>query len=132
MNPNGFLNLYAYAKQNNYCLVPHESFQDPESKPSNILISLPNNSQAELRRRVLKNTERLLVNHHDLGAVKVIRGFGNSLFSHNEKYDIYCTENINPNLFQCVYIKDNYKIWIEQKIIRDYDFSVQFQYWCQY
>ena len=120
MNPNGFLNLYAYAKQNNYCLVPHESFQDPESNPSNIMISLPNNSQVGLRTQVLKNTERLLVDHHELGSIKVIRGFGNSLFSHNEKYNIYCTEALNPNLFQCVYVEDDYKIWIEQKIIQDY------------
>jgi hypothetical protein len=128
MNPNGFLNLYAYAKQNNYCLVPHESFQDPESNPFNIMISLPNNSQVGLRAQVLKNTERLLLDHHDLGSIKVIRAFGNSLFSHNEKYDIFCTEAVNPNLFQCVYVEEDYKIWIEQEIIKDYDFAIQFQF----
>jgi hypothetical protein len=128
MNPNGFLNLYAYAKQNNYCLVPHESFQDPESDLSNIMISLPNNSQAGLRAQVLKNTERLLLDHHDLGSIKVVRCFGNSLFSHNEKYDIFCTEAVNPNLFQCVYIENDYKIWIEQEIIKDYAFAIQLQF----
>lgn len=63
INFSGFLNLYAYAKNNNYCLVPHEHFQEPESNLSNILISLPANSQVELRKQVLKDTEKLLVSH---------------------------------------------------------------------
>lgn len=128
-NFNGFLNLYAYAKDNNYCIVPHEFFKESSRAPSEILLNIPSNSQIELRRKVLKDTEKLLVYHHQLGAIKVFRAFGgDSLFSTDDKYDIYCPENINENIFQVIYIDDDSKIWIEQEILHDYDFSMQFQF----
>ncbi|BCG64203.1 MAG: hypothetical protein methR_P1971 [Methyloprofundus sp.] len=127
LNPNGFLNLYAYAKENNYCLIPHSSFQEPNGNPSNIIFSIPSNCQADLRQKILKNTETLMVHHHKLGAVKVIRGFTGSLFSNNERYDIYCPESVDLPVLQVVYTHSNCEIWIEQKISQDYDFSLQFQ-----
>ena len=129
LNPNGFLNLYAYAKENDFCLVPHESFQETGSDPSNVVISIPLNCQAKLREKVEQGSERLSVFHHELGVVRVVKGFSDSLFSNNEKNNIYCLEEININIFQCVYVDNDsdFKIWIEQEINRDFDYSIQYQ-----
>gem|GEM_PF-1623968 len=124
---NGFFNTYAYAKQNNYCLLPHESFKDPSNIPSNIFIALPSNSQVDVRKQVYKDSEKRLVYHHELGAVKVTRAFVEPFFLNNNKYDIYCLEEINQNIFQCIYIQDDYEIWIEQKLIENHDFPLQYQ-----
>ena len=127
MNPNVFLNLYAYAKDNDYCLVPHESFQESNTDPSNILINIGSNYQAKVRQKVLKDSESLNVHHHTLGNVKVIRGFNDSLFTNNDRYNIYCPEQVDKNTLQCIYILNEFKIWIEQKVNRNYDFELQFQ-----
>lgn len=44
------------------------------------------------------------------------------------KYDIYCPEDINKNVFQFIYIDNVFQIWIEQEIIHDYDLSIQIQF----
>lgn len=124
-NPNG-LNLYAYAKENDYCLVPHESFQELNEDAPNILI-IGLNHQAKLRQQILKDTETLSIYHHKLGMVQVIRGFNDSLFSNNEMYDIYVPEQVDKNVLQCVYVNNGYELWIEQDVVKDYDFSWQFQ-----
>jgi hypothetical protein len=126
VNLNGFLNLYAYAKKHDYCLIPHESFQDSELNPSNVSITIGSNYQVELRQKVLKDLEKLKIYHYKHGWLKVIRGFSDSLFSKNEKYNIYCPEEIDRKLLQCVYVDNDYQLWIEQNIIEKIDFSIQF------
>jgi hypothetical protein len=126
LNPNGFLNLYAYAKENDYCLVPHESFQElGEDSPNILMIGF--NYQAKLRQQILKETETLSIQHYKFGMVKVIRGFNDSLFSNNKMYDIYVPEQVDKNVLQCVYVNEDYELWIEQDVVKDYDFSWQFQ-----
>ncbi len=127
INPNGFLNLYAYAKENKFSLVPHSSFQDSDTNLSNILIVLPSNSQLKLRQRVNKDTEQLSVMHPQQGIIRVIRGFADSIFENNERYNIYCPLKIDQSLLQVVYVNDMCNIWIEQKVSNKHDFSFQFQ-----
>lgn len=127
MNPNGFLNLYAYAKENNYCIVPHQSFQESDSTPYGITIFMSSNYQIKLRQQVIKDSEKLQEYHHKIGAVKVVRGFTDSLFINNDKYNIYYPETVDRDIFQCIYVSSDFKIWIEQRIIKDFDFSIQYQ-----
>tara|TARA_R110000851_G_scaffold78590_1_gene173428 strand:+ start:888 stop:4697 length:3810 start_codon:yes stop_codon:yes gene_type:complete len=126
INMSGFLNLYSYAKQNNYALITHEYFKDPHISPSNVVIHIPSDVIADFRRKVFRDNHRTIVKYHGI-PVAVRRGFSNSLFIENEKYNIYVPESVNQGLLQCVYLySDNY-IWLTQEVDSEIDFSHQFQ-----
>jgi len=126
VNLNGFLNLYAYAKENNYCIVPHEEFQEVRDIQS-IMLIIPLNCQSKVRQKVLKDTEKKKVYHPQQGFVNVVRGFADSLFTYNGKYNVYCPEKIDKNILQCVYVYDDCELWIEQTTIESVDFDFQYQ-----
>lgn len=128
INPNGLLNLYAYAKENKYSLVSHESFQAEVINSSSTNILIPFNALANYRQKVNKDTEKLIVNHPNIGNIKVIRGFGDSLFKENDKYDIYIPLEFSRSLLQAVYINNANRIWIEQDINDKHEFGLQFQF----
>ena len=81
---------------------------------------------ADFRRKVFRDNHRTIVKYHGI-PVAVRRGFSNSLFIENEKYNIYVPESVNQGLLQCVYLySDNY-IWLTQEVDSEIDFSHQFQ-----
>ena len=127
MNFNGFLNLYGYAKNNDYALIAHEQFQESVADPRAVLLAIPTNCQVDLREKVLADTQQCLVEHPSRGGLRVTRGFLDSTFEENERYDIYCPIEIDRTAFRLVYIHGNSQLWVEQKIDCSKEFGLQFQ-----
>lgn len=126
-NINGVLNLYAYAKSKNYNLIPHEEFQETGQSPESIFMVIPTNAQASLREQVLNDSNIKIVFHKERGNIKVRRGFVNSLFIENDRYDLYCPVLPDRNTFQVLYKKGKTSLWVEMEIVDRVDFSIQFK-----
>ncbi|UUO22372.1 hypothetical protein FGD67_03495 [Colwellia sp. M166] len=126
-NFNGFLNLYAYAKGENYNLIPHEQFQEAGQSPESIFIAIPTNCQVGLREQVLNDCDIKNAFHKEHGFIKVRRGFVNSLFIENDRYDLFCPVVVDRNTLQVLYQKGAISLWIEMEIIEGVEFSLQFQ-----
>lgn len=127
INMSGFLNLYSFAKQNNYGIIQHSFFHESSLAPAQIVIHIPNNAIADIKQLVLNENHTLTLDYHDKKQLKVQRGFADSFFNHNERYNIYVPTFIDQNLFQCAYINAGHKIWITQEIETKDDFPLQFQ-----
>lgn len=117
-NLNGFLNLFAYAKNNNYCIISYKNFQGSSNRSSNVVVHLPSNCQAKLREEVLYNNNEMLVNHPTLGLTKVTRRFVGGEFTKNPKFHIYCPSYID-NIMRSIYIKDSLSLWIETELVEN-------------
>ncbi|MEY8212358.1 MAG: hypothetical protein RPT00_08870 [Gammaproteobacteria bacterium] len=127
LNMSGFLNLYSFAKQNNYEIIQHSFFNESNLAPPQIVVHIPNNAIAEIKQLVLNENKTLILDYHGQKKLKVRRGFTDSFFKHNERYNIYVPIVVEQDLFQCAYVNVGHKIWITQKIEREGDYSLQFQ-----
>lgn len=126
-NINGFLNLYGYAKKNDYNLIPQESSQDNITDVSQIHIAIPTNCQAGLREKVFNDVDMRDVCHPLIGNIIVRRAFTDSFFDKNEKYNIYCQQSISKETLRVIFINDDCELWIEQDIKKETDISLQYQ-----
>ena len=124
-NINGFLNLYGYTKENDFSLINHSDFLDSESK--NVLIMIDTNHQKNVREKVLQDVNLKTVSHPESGTKIVRRGFANSLFKHNDVYDIYCAVTLEANLFQAVLSNNSVDIWVEMNVNESIEISLQLQ-----
>lgn len=127
LNMSGFLNLYSFAKQNDYGIIQHSFFHESSLAPPQITIHIPNNAIADIKQLVLNENHTLTLDYHDKKQLKVQRGFADSFFNHNERYNIYVPTFIDQNLFQCAYINAGQKIWITQQIETKGDWPLQLQ-----
>jgi hypothetical protein len=126
-NINGFINLYGFAKNNDYNLIPQELFQDENTDVTQIHIALPTNCQAGLREKVYNEVDMREACHPQIGNVIVRRALAASFFGAKESNNIYCQQSISKELFRVVFINDNCELWIEQDVKKGTDFSLQYQ-----
>ena len=124
MNMNGFLNLYGYVKDNNYSLIINN---DTENSQVFSMIMLPIDCNFKLRKQVAKDTDWREVIHPFLKSVLVRRGFSDNIFDTNYRYNLYAEKNKYDEVFRVVYVDSEYSIWLEQPIISQINFDLQFQ-----
>lgn len=126
-NLNGLLNLYGYIKDNDYSIFINEDFNEEVNVQPFSMITIGNNYNAYVREKVALDTDYKEVENIKGKNIIVRRGFADSLFSTNIKYNLYVPEEFDKKTFIAVYINDGYKIWIKQDIKEKYDFTLQFK-----
>ena len=124
MNMNGFLNLYGYVKDNNYSLIIKN---DTENDHVYSMIMLPTDCQFELRKQVNKDIDWREVIHPSLESVLVRRGFNDNMFNTNYRYNLYVGKKKDDKIFRVLYVDSEHSIWLEQPIVSEINFDLQFQ-----
>ena len=124
INPNGFLNLYSYIKNNGYSLLFE---QDVESSHLINVMLIPTNSHLGLREEILQSIDKRIITHPEFGKLIVRRAFSESYFGDSLKSVLYMPEDLDKKVFRVVYLDNSYTIWIEQKLLKDVDFRLQYK-----
>ena len=127
LNFNGFLNLYGYVKDNNYSIFVNESIDEEVSTQPFTMITIGSDYNAYIREKVALDTDYREVIDIDGKTIIVRKGFSDSLFSTNIKYNLYIPEELDQKTFIAVYINYGYEIWLKQTINTKYDFILQFK-----
>ena len=124
INPNGFLNLYSYIKNNSYSLLFE---QDVESSQLINIMLIPTNSHLRLREEILQNINRQVVFHPNFGNIIVRRAFSESYFGNSMKNVLYMPEDLDRKVFRVVYLDNGHNVWIEQKLLNGVDLRLQYK-----
>lgn len=127
LNFNGFLNLYGFVKDNNYSIFVNESFDEEVSTQPFTMITIGSDYNAYIREKVALDTDYREVKTIDDKTIIVRKGFADSLFSTNIKYNLYIPEKFDQKTFIAIYINYGYEIWLTQTIDSKYDFTLQFK-----
>ena len=123
----GFLNLYGYVKENNYSIFVNESFDDEVNTQPFLMIHIGTDYSAHIREKVALDTDYSEVKTIEDKTIIVRKGFADSLFSTNIKYNLYIPEKFDQKTFIAIYINYGYEIWLKQTIDSEYDFTLQFK-----
>ena len=124
INPNGFLNMYAFIKKNDFSLMFNQ--EDESGKKFNVIL-ISTNMHARLREDIMQANEKREAQHYELGPVIAQRAYNKSYFDSDTRKNLYMAKELPKSVFRVVYLDDQYEVWIEQQLLPNIDYSLQYQ-----
>lgn len=130
-NLNGMLNLYAWAKSNDFHLVPHSSFPEglsPDDGP--ILVVIEQNALRRLRHETLVDWDEHAIALRDGRSIVVRRHTNSAMFSEDKRRPLYASfDDVARGSLRGVYVASSFRLWCTAVVGSDHDHDLTYKIW---
>ena len=130
-NINGMLNLYAWAKSNDFHLVPHSSFPEglsPEDGP--MLVVIEQNAFRQLRHETLVDWDEHAIALRDGRSIVVRRQTNTAMFSEDRRKPLYLSfDDVARGRLRGVYVASSFRLWCTAVSGADQDHDLCYRIW---
>ena len=131
VNMNGVLNLYAWAKSNDFHLVPHASLpKDLSTHDSRFHLVIEQNALMRLRHETLVDWDEHAIASPDGESVVVRRHTSSALFSEDRRKPLYVSFDAAARQeLNAVYIASSFRLWCRLHSGEPRDINFEYRVW---